>query len=592
MKRLSVILLLLCFSFSFSQTEDLAKTYFDKGEFQKALISYQKLYERNQGNINYFFKIVEIHQQLEELDESERLLNELIAKRDHPHYFVELGYNYQLKEDDSTAAKYYEFAIAGIDEKPVYAYYVAKRFEDRALIDYAARAYERAMELRPESNYNLQLARIYGEQGKVENMFSKYLDFIEINNTYVNYAKRAFSEYITENGADENNRILRQVLLKKIQQKPNLMWNELLSWLFIQQREYRKAFAQEKAIYNRLKESLNGVVDLAQIVIEENQVETAHEILDYVIENASDLETVLEAHKDKLELETTQASESDMKGIDKRYLELFQIYGLQSPTAELQLSYGHFLAFHRNQPQQGIDFLKLSLENGINKFQQARIKLKLGDILVFQEKFNEALIYYSQIQQSLKNSTISQEARFKVAKASYYKGDFDWAESQLKILKSSTSQLIANDALDLKLLISDNKYEDSTQTALKTYAKADLYAYQNKTRDAISLLDGLLENHKTETIVDQALYMQAQLFEKIGDIEKAEKNYQRIIADYKEDILADDAYFMLAKLYSEKLGMPDKAQPLLEKIIFDHADSIYFVEARKLFRALRGDSIN
>ena len=75
-----------------------------------------------------------------------------------------------------------------------------------------------------------------------------------------------------------------------------------------------------------------------------------------------------------------------------------------------------------------------SLKLNISEFQEAKVKLLLADILVLQEKFNEALIFYSQIQMSLKNSTISQEARFKVAKTSYYKGDFEWAESQLKIL--------------------------------------------------------------------------------------------------------------------------------------------------------------
>ena len=94
-----------------------------------------------------------------------------------------------------------------------------------------------------------------------------------------------------------------------------------------------------------------------------------------------------------------------------------------------------------------------SLKQPLASIEKAQVKLELGDILVLQEQFNKALIYYTQIQRNLKNSTISQEARFKVAKASYYKGDFKWAESQLKILKASTSQLIANDALDLKLLI-------------------------------------------------------------------------------------------------------------------------------------------
>ena len=208
------------------------------------------------------------------------------------------------------------------------------------------------------------------------------------------------------------------------------------------------------------------------------------------------------------------------------------------------------------------------------------------------EKFNEALIYYSQIQASLKNSIISQEARFRVAKASYYKGDFKWAESQLKILKSSTSQLIANDALELKLLISDNKYDDSTQTALKLYAKADLLTFQNKTNEAITKLDSIIANHKTESIMDQALYKQARLFEELKDYPRAEANYLAIIENYREDILADDAYYRLAELYNNQLAQPEKAKEFYEKVIFDYADSIFFVEARKKYRALRGDAIN
>src|SRR5690606_32798441 len=192
----------------------------------------------------------------------------------------------------------------------------------------------------------------------------------------------------------------------------------------------------------------------------------------------------------------------------------------------------------------------------------------------------------------LKNSTISQEARFKVAKTSYYKGDFEWAESQLKILKASTSQLIANDALDLKLLISDNKYEDSLHVALKLYSKADLMAFQNRTDEAISLLDKILSEHKGESIEDEALLKQAKLFEKKKQYDKAILNYQTIITNYADEILVDDAVYFLAELYNNILAQPEKAKVLYEQIIFNHQDSIYSVEARKKFRMLRGDAIN
>ncbi|WP_347924204.1 tetratricopeptide repeat protein [Pontimicrobium sp. SW4] len=590
------IIYISCFFLSvtaFSQNDEaLAKSYFDNGEFEKALISYQNLYQTKKNNLNYFFTIIEIHQQLEQYDLAELLLKERINGQRDGQFLVELGYNFQLRGNQDEAEKYYSEAISQIENEPVFAYFVARRFEVHALIDKAAIVYERAMELRPESNFHNQLARIYGEQGEVEKMFNSYVDFIEVSPTFVHQAKRLFSQYITENGNDENNEFLRKAFLRKAQLNPDIIWNQLLSWLFIQQRDYNKAFAQERAIFKRAPESLRGILDLARIAIEQDEVEVANTILNYVIENVMEPTIVLDAHKDLLEIEAKHSLKDNYISIDEKYKSLLELYGRNVQTTNLQLSYAKFLAFYFNKPEAAIVFLKETLNNRVSRVQEARVKLLLGDILILQERFNEALIYYSQIQVSLKNSIISQEARFRVAKASYYKGDFKWAESQLKILKSSTSQLIANDALDLKLLISDNKYDDSTQTALKLYAKADLLAFQNKTNEAISKLDVIIANHKTESIMDQALYKQARLFEQLKDYPKAETNYLAIIEDYREDILADDAYYRLAELYSNQLAQPEKAKEFYEKVIFDYADSIFFVEARKKYRALRGDAIN
>jgi tetratricopeptide (TPR) repeat protein len=271
---------------------------------------------------------------------------------------------------------------------------------------------------------------------------------------------------------------------------------------------------------------------------------------------------------------------------------LFKEFGLFSQTLDLQVAYAHFLAFYMNDTKSATMFLEKALELPLNDTQKAQVKMELGDIYVLREEFNTALIYYTQIQRSLKNSTISQQARFKVAQASYYKGDFDWAESQLKILKASTSQLIANDALELKLIISDNKYDDSLHVALKLYAKADLLAFQNKKDEAIALLDTILKEHKTENIIPQTLFKQAQLFESKKEYLKAETNYNNILTNYKDGILVDDASFALAELYVNHLSQPEKAKALYEDIFLNHADSIYFIDARKKFRALRGDAIN
>ncbi|WP_047548436.1 tetratricopeptide repeat protein [Psychroserpens sp. Hel_I_66] len=591
MRQIIISLTLLYCGLMFSQSEQLADDYFKRGEFDKALLSYQKLNE-NKKNSKYIYRIIETLQQLERYEESQQQIMQRMGEINYPPLLVDLGYNYQLKDSLGLANKYYDEAIQKVIEKPAYTYGIAKKFEDYSLLEQALTTYKKGMELNPDLNFNMQMARIYGEQGNIELLFSNYIDYVESKPSFLNTAKRAFSDFVSENKDNENNMILRTLLLKKSQSNPEPHWNDMLSWLYIQQKEYNKAFIQEKAIYRRNQESLSRILDLALTTVKQKEYKVANEIFEFVLENSQDIDTRLTANQYMLEMDIENADGKQLEEIDKKFNDLFDQYGKYEQTIALQIAYGNFLAFNKQEPKQASDFLKKSLDLQLSTFQEATVKLKLGDILVFQERFNEALIYYTQIQANLKNSTISQEARFKVAKTSYYKGDFAWAESQLKILKSSTSQLIANDALELKLLISDNKDEDSLQTALKLYSKADLMSFQNKNKEAITLIDKILNEHKGETIEDQALYMQAKLYEKTKQIDKAVANYQYIIDNYRDEILADDAHFYLAELYQNQLEQPEKAKELYEKIIFNHEDSIYFIEARKRFRMLRGDAIN
>ena len=594
MKQLICLLFLFigCLSFSQNDEEQLAADYYKRGEFQKALISYQKLYDEQPNNYNYIFHLIKTHQELEQFKAAETLIKSKIVLYQNPALIIELGYNYQLQEALDKAKEYYEEALTKVEERPEYAALIARQFEQHSLLDYAIETYKKGMALDPKLDYNRELANVYGEQGNIELLFTHYLAYVEARPEYLNNAKRQFSDFISENKDNENNLLLRKILLKKIQTQPDTSWYELLSWLYIQEKAYSRAFTQEKALYLRQRESLSRLIELALTALSEKENEVATDIFNYVLDNTQNIGTILIANQYLLDIEIINASAKDLLTIQDQYKQLFSKYGISEQTLGLQIAYGNLLAFHMNLPEEASNFLKESLKLKISSLQQAAVKMKLADILVFQEKFNEGLIYYTQIQANSKNSTIAQEARFKVAKTSYYKGDFEWAESQLKILKSSTSQLIANDALELKLLISDNKYEDSLHVALKLYAKADLMAFQNKNDEAISLLDQVLKEHKGESIEDQALFKQAQLFVQKKQYDKAIANYEAIIAYHSDGILADDAYYHLAELYNNILEAPEKAKPLYEKIIFNHQDSIYYIEARKQFRMLRGDAIN
>mgnify|MGYP000072424843 FL=1 len=140
------------------------------------------------------------------------------------------------------------------------------------------------------------------------------------------------------------------------------------------------------------------------------------------------------------------------------------------------------------------------------------------------------------------------------------------------------------------LLISDNTVEDSTQVALKKFARADFLLFQNKKQEALSAFQNILKEHKGEEIEPITLLRIGKIYEKLGDFTNALENYSAIINNHKECIYIDEAYFFSAEIYNEKLKDFEKAKPLYESIIMNHEDSIYYVEARKKYRQLRGDT--
>ena len=73
--------------------------------------------------------------------------------------------------------------------------------------------------------------------------------------------------------------------------------------------------------------------------------------------------------------------------------------------------------------------------------------------------------------------------------------------------------------------------------------------------------------------------------------ELAESAYMRVIEEHGDGILADDAHFALGELYETWLDEPAKAREQYKAILTDHGSSVLVVEARKRFRALRGDDL-
>ncbi len=592
--------MLFCSTSIFAQNEQLAQYYYDKGDFEKALVSYQELSNNLPSNPFYFQRKIDCMQQLLQFDPAEKEIQDRLARSKQSTLLVELGYNFQLQKNEAKAKKYYDEAIDRIRKNPNEVYGVANTFEKKVLLEYALKSYLTAVEMVPTFDFKYQTALLYGQLGRTDEMIANFLEEAFENQQSAHMIQNQLTRYMSKDEDSKFNESLRKALIVRVQKNQDVFWNQFLSWFYMQQKEFGKAFIQEKAIYKRNPESLTNILSLGQMAIEEGNQEVATEVMNYVLENTTDVELIVRAQSYLLQMRMEKAQEKDFPAINSQFDALLKQYGTTPVTLSLQLKQAYFASFIMKNPTEGKAIIKRAMEMQLNQFDQAQCKMELADILLSEEKFNQALLYYSQIQENLQNNVLSHEANLKSAKTSYFKTDFEWALKQFKELKSASTQLIANDALEYFLLINDNTVADSTQTALKQFAKGDYLLYQNRNQEAIAQFQQILKSFKgqdSRAMPEQAKQIESvtllrlgRLYEKLGDNTLALAQYEDIIEHHNDGIYVDEALYFSADIYNKQLQQPDKAKVLYEKIIFSHQDSIYFVDARRKFRELRGDT--
>ena len=591
MRKLFILFCLLLSVCVKAQSEQLAYNYFDRGEFDKAITLLEEIVMKQPGNPAFFQKMIECYQQLKQYDKAETAILYKLKISKTPTLYVELGYNFQLQKNETKATENYNLAIEQVVLQSNYAYSVASVFEQKTLLDWAIKAYEVGKLGNPNLNFDYQIALLNGQMGNLDLMVEKLLDYSFSNQNNTPLVQNQLTRFISEDTEGNFTEYIKKALLIRVQKNQDIYWNQFLSWYFMQQKEYGKAFIQEKAIYKRNPEGFYNIVNLAKFAMEEKENETAKTIFQFILENTQDYGLQIMAHDFLISMQIEESSEKEYPVIQQTIESLVKQYGISPFTLELQLLSAHFDAFYVKQ----FDKAKVTLDNALSlrlaPRQESEVKMELADILVLDEKFNQAILYYAQISETLKNDEKSHEASMKMAETSYYKQDFDWALQQVKVLKQSSSLLIANDAIELFLLISDNSAEDSIRVALKAFSKADLLTYQNKNELALAQFLEILEKYKGDTIEDNALFKIAQIYEKKKDYTNALGYYKNILDNHSDGIYVDEALFYSAEIYRKYLNDNIKAKPLYEKMIFEHADSIHFTEARKQFRLLRGDAI-
>jgi len=350
---------------------------------------------------------------------------------------------------------------------------------------------------------------------------------------------------------------IERLFIQKIQQLPDdLNLIELLVSGYIFDGNWEKAWNQRRALDMRFKnEQGKRLLEFATYIFQSQQWSLASNILDYLIKTypssnqKSRWQQMSIAAREQVVLGKEKPEVGEVINLINAYQKLRSERG---DNAISMTSYWQEAKLYAYQLKQ-LDSAVLVLNKGILLTQndvdlQAQMKLELGDILTYKGKKYDALIQYAQVEKQVKDSPLAYEAKIKTAKLYFYTGDFELAKELADILKQGTQREIANDALELSLLIEDNTGIDSLEVGLKKYANIRFMYDQKRWAEGDSLLVLVMGQNKQESLQDDILYLGATRARQKGENALAKEMYWEIFKKFPDDIYGDDALFYFLTL--------------------------------------------
>jgi len=594
---IKLFLLALCFPVVLvaqnNNQAQLANQFFKSGAFQKASEIYTVLYKKHKSP-NYYQGLLDCYLELDKIEEAEKLIKKHSKKQTkNTSLLVDYAHIYTLKGETKKAAKKFKELLSQLNENDHLVSVTANRLYKFEYFDYAIEAYKIGLLNPSKTTYSFQIARIYGQLGNISLMYENYLELITYNKQYLQSVKNTLNRTINNEPENENNLLLKGLLLKKVQETGNENLADLLIWLFIQEKNFSAAFDQEKAMDQKLESDQKKVFILASICRKNKAFDVAKDCYAYIIDLGTESTYYLDAqlailtvNKELLETKSKVLKE-EWQLLAQEYITSFSSLGKTSYTILLIRDLAQIQAFRLHDLEnasatitEALTILSASDED------LAQCKLVYADILLLQNEVWDAILYYSQVDKAYKHDVLGHEAKFRRAKISYYQGDFDWAQAQLDVLKKSTAKLIANNAMELSLLIQDNLNMDTTTVTMELFAHADLLIYQNKLDQAYNTLDSIIIHYPGHSLLDEALYRQYEIKMQQDKKIDASELLDQIISFFSFDILADDAKFAQAQLQEYYFNNTPLALELYQDIITNHQDSFFLSESRKQFREL------
>lgn len=572
----------------------LAKHFLQNKEYPKAIPLLKELYEQAPFDKGLYDDLLEAYMAVAAYGPAEALVTYMSkVRKGDPIMYIDMGKVLEASGQKKKALAQYEMALENVPPESFQTKQLADAFVKNGSNDYAIKVYERSRALMQNPYaYGTELALLYHKEGNTEKALQSMLDVLVLQPYELEDTKVSLLQ-IVEGDPKKMQWVQKQLTARISAQPKEPMWQELMTWLYTQQGDYEGAFKQIVELDKKWDAGGERVMRFAQAAMVDGEYEMALKGFDYAIANSNGQESLKMAKEGRLmalKAMLQQVRPIDVAAVKKLlteyglYFDAFGTYG----NIPLLRDYALVLARFEHDVDKAIAVLEGAIgAPNIQKESIGLMKLDLGDYYLLNGKVWDASLVYSQVDKAFREDMLGEEARFRNAKLSYYRGDFKWAQGQLAVLKASTTELIANDALYLSVLITENMPADSNLVPLLRFAAADLLLFQHKTRESDALLDSIVAHFPKDELIDDIFMLRARIAMEEGRYTDAVAFLQKIVEEHGDDVLGDDATFLLGHIYDESLKNKEKALYYYEKVITDYPGSTFVQLARARYQKLK-----
>lgn len=577
----------------------LGDEYFQKGDYEKALIYYDKFLKQNKDPRPIYDHYYNSLISLRDYPRAEKSLKSF--RKDYPlewAYTIDLFLIYRDQGKKKDAEKLKEDLFKDVLPNQLFTETSARHMIERKEYDLSEELFLGSRKAIGEPTmYSQNLIALYQFSGQKLKMIDEGISLLLYAPGYLKYVENQFQSYLEDESVSAH---LESRIISRIQKDPeSLVFSKLLVWFYVQKKDFRSAIVQAKSIDKRLDLQGKELMDLGEIIFENRAYEEAIELYGYVAKVYSASGIYPEAKRreitarEELAKSVFPVDTIQIRLVLKEYESYVNRIGKKRGSAEAYRRMALLNAFQMGDYDLAIRQLEeaLLVPRTPRNF-PGQCKLDMGDIYLLREEPWESKILYAQVEKSYKDQPLGHEGKFRLAKVYYFSGEFDLAKANLDILKRATTRQIANDAMDLSLLIQDNSALDTSYAALTEFARIDLLYFSQDYMRAKEGFEEFLARYSKHSLTDETYYKLALIQQKMGNYDGAIDYLDMIIAEYAHDILMDDALYLKGRLLEEELDRRDDAMDTYKLILFDYPGSFYAEDARRRYRQLRGDAIN